>query len=72
MHLSEKVNVTETDKGISPWTKSPFLTAMGKYPLHAVALFEPFDTTGGVNQLLLAREERVACRTDFSGNLGLG
>ena len=29
-------------------------------PLHTVALFELIDTSTGINQLLLAREERMA------------
>ena len=31
----------------------------------AVALVEPINASGGVDQLLLAREERVAGRTNF-------
>ena len=31
-----------------------------------VFLVKAFDTTGGVNQLLLAREKRVASRADFN------
>src|SRR5436305_6975057 len=36
-----------------------------RFRLLAVALVEAVNATGGVNQLLLAREERVALRADF-------
>src|SRR5947209_20419548 len=37
----------------------------GRSRLPAVALVEAVNATGGVNELLLAREERVALRADF-------
>ena len=40
--------------------------------LHAVALLEAIDTAAGVNQLLLAGEERVALGADFNAQLLLG
>src|SRR4051794_8539838 len=40
--------------------------------LRAVLLVEPLDTALGVEQLLLAREERVAARADFEVQFGLG
>jgi hypothetical protein len=62
----------ETDKGISPWTKSPFFpSAWPEARLHAVSLLEPLDAAGGINKLLLTRKEWVTGRADFRRNLGL-
>ena len=36
------------------------------------ALVEPLDTSAGIDQLLLAREERVALRADFNLDVLLG
>jgi hypothetical protein len=38
--------------------------------LFGVLAFELVDAAGGVDQLLLAREERVAARADFDVNVG--
>src|SRR6195256_1718784 len=48
---------------------SGLLAALGG--LRAVLLGEPLHAAFGVDQLLLAREERVAARADFEMQLGL-
>lgn len=40
--------------------------------LHAVTLFESFNSSSSVNKLLLAGEERMTCRADFGMNLFVG
>gem|GEM_PF-5339805 len=40
--------------------------------LNTVTLIEALDTTGCINQLLFARKERVACRTNFNMNILYG
>jgi len=37
--------------------------------LNIELLPEPFDTSGGINQLLFARKERMAGRTNFYVNI---
>src|SRR5512133_279104 len=43
-----------------------------RLPLRRVALLEAVDTAGRVDQLLLAREERVAFRADLDAEVALG
>ena len=54
------------------------LKALWVLPLHTVSLFELIDTSTGINQLLLAREERMAITANvhfhyvaFFGRAGL-
>jgi len=37
----------------------------------SVALIEPIHASGGVNQLLLSRKERVTCRANFHVQIAL-
>ena len=54
----------------SPWSRPRPSSALGG--LRAEALREPLDAALGVDQLLLAREERVAHVADFEVQLRLG
>ena len=53
-----------------PWR--PSRRSCGSRRLRAELLGEPLDAAFGVEQLLLAGEERVAARADFQVQLGLG
>src|SRR3954469_14917544 len=50
----------------SPWTRTIRSRLGGRL---AVLLVEAIDATGGVHQLLLAREERVAVRADVDAEV---
>ena len=46
--------------------------AQNLFVLHAETLLEAIDATAGVNQLLLAREERMAFGADFNADVLFG
>jgi hypothetical protein len=61
----------ETDKGISPWTKSPFLESVQPEALlHAVFFLESLDAPRSVDNLLLPGKEGMTGRADLGSNLG--
>jgi hypothetical protein len=46
--------------------------SFGVFGFAAVLAIEALDSSGGIHQLLLSGEERMAVRADFQTDLGLG